>query len=110
MGKGDRRNSQREFLLTALNARTAVLIALTAVFNAYINNFKFNRRKMFYSDASFMGGNGPMAKIHSNEGNAYNRNRVGDSGDELSGNRAFDHPALWRRQKPIWLSQDTLVC
>lgn len=86
----------------------AVTIAATAAFQIYLKH-RFSNDSIVYAPSSFLGSSSSTTKLN------MAPTADGDSSPQMDGpvptvehERAFDHPALWKKQPVIWIANDEL--
>lgn len=91
------------------------MIVIIAVFQIYIDWFRFKPDYLIYAHSSTTVKHSFAKNGLEKVGQAANGTREEDeiAGPELGNTsgfhaRAFDHPALWKKQPTVWLAEDQL--
>ncbi|WVQ84358.1 hypothetical protein IAT38_006510 [Cryptococcus sp. DSM 104549] len=97
----------------ACGAIMIAMIVITALFQSYIDWFRFPRDHLLYSHSTSTSSKSlPIEpKIGTAKGTPTEEyNAAGAEYGNTSGfhYRAFDHPAMWKKQPVIWIAQDPL--
>ena len=95
-----------------IDVSQAVMIIITALLQIYIDWFRFKKDTIMYAQSSrgdavlsAKNGVGRVTTTASDEDAIAGPEHGNTSGFHL---RAFDHPALWKKQPTIWIAQDPL--
>jgi hypothetical protein len=89
-------------------------LILTALFQIYIDHFKFKRDYLLYAHSTSLKGasstnlNSTFGRVHTSV--SEEEENAGPEMGNTSGfhAKAFDHPALWKKQPVVWIADDPL--
>ncbi|ODN74029.1 hypothetical protein L202_07505 [Cryptococcus amylolentus CBS 6039] len=106
-------NGDRSTTGLVCGAIMAATLALTAIFQAYIDHFRFKKDFVYYVHSTETSSKSEFIEPKVGAVKASPSEEYANAGPEFGNTsgfhaNAFDNPALWKKQPTIWVAEDPL--